>query len=230
MATVLLPLTPGTLPAGVCYGTEQARLNGFAENLFARLDGSAIYSFGDTKPAPEFNAYPWLRSTDMRWYRFDGNWISPNPETSAFVRRLFTGTTIDLQTYDGGDAGVPSDRGGPMWEVDADFAARFLVAPGTFAASGAVAVGGIGGADKVTLTQAELPPILNGITNNWSNTNYDPTTLRLLADDHSENSGTIDASITLNNPAGGQPHNNLPPYRGVYLIKRVLTRLFYAVP
>jgi hypothetical protein len=129
--SLLLPIIPGTLPPGYCFSSWQQTLNDFASHMNAELaDGCAFFNYGPDKPAPEFNVYPWLRTTDMRWYRFDGVWISPNPESGDpnIVRRWVTGDAgtivADITAYDGGDGGAPSDRSGPMWEVDADFDGR----------------------------------------------------------------------------------------------------------
>lgn len=232
MPTILLPILPGTLPPSSCFATEQERLVAFAANLQAQLDGQAFYNFGDTKPTPANQGYPWLRTQDMRWYLFSGQWITPNPETSAFIRRLFVGTTVDLQTYDGGDAGVPSDRSGPMWEVDTAFEGRSPMGPGTLPLSGTVVtVANNFGADEHSLSVTELPtPIpLVGLMNDWGSGPTTPAPFRILADDAYVD-GTINVSTNFDIVGGGQGHNSLGPVRGCYVIKRVLTRLFYAVP
>lgn len=230
--SVLLPIIPGTLPVGVCYASEQARLNGFAAQLQSRLDGMAFYNFGSSKPDVAYNAYPWLRTTDMRWYYFDGIWISPNLETSTFARRLFVGTTTDLQTYDGGDATVPSDRSGPMWEVDTDFAGRIPMGPGTLPTfSAVVAVGQNYGSDAVTLNNTQIPATIPGLevlTNAWDNGGPVGGTERLLSD-VPFGSGTQTIASTYTNPSGGEPHENTPQVRGCYIIKRT-NRLYYAIP
>src|SRR5688572_10156107 len=118
MPTILLPILAGSLPPGICLtgpDAEQNRMVAFAENMEAQLEaGQSFYNFGDTKPAVEFNAYPWLRTIDMRWYYYSGGWISP-VNYDANDRRWYAGTLVQLQTYDGGDLGAPSDRSGPMW-------------------------------------------------------------------------------------------------------------------
>lgn len=130
MSNILLPIIPGTLPENVCFSSWQAMLNLFASYMQAQLPGETFFNYGDTKPAPELEAYPWLRTTDGRWYSFDGDWISPMNH-DANERRLFVGTTGELQTYDGGDAGAPSDRSGPSWEVDTAWADRTPIGVGT---------------------------------------------------------------------------------------------------
>jgi hypothetical protein len=134
--SVLLPLQPGTLPPGVCYNTEQARLIAFTEAMKAVLSGQAFYNYGASTPAPENNGYPWLRTTDGIWYIYSGDWISPvGPEYDSNIRRIWTGSEASLPTYDGGDAGTPSDRSGPMWEVDHVFDGRSPMGVGTIPTS-----------------------------------------------------------------------------------------------
>src|SRR6185436_5578909 len=155
MANVLLPIQNSSLITD-CFGSEQERLNAFSAAQFAVLNGNAFYNYGNTKPSVENNAYPWLNTNDMRWYRFEGIWIS-NTNYSLFDRRIFVGDVADIATYDGGDTEIPSDRHGPMWAIDTDFAARFPVGVGTFPSGASVAVTGTGGEEKVTLTEGQLP-------------------------------------------------------------------------
>jgi len=152
MPNLLLPILPSQLPAGYCFTSWQATLNDFSAAQNALLPGSTFYNFGPDVPAPEFEAFPWLRSIDMRWYVFDGNWISPNPETSADVRRLFVGNPATIAAYDGGDSGAASDRSGPMWEIDPQFADFIPIGVGTIVPT----VATTGGAKQATLSLANF--------------------------------------------------------------------------
>ena len=127
-ANVLVPILPGALPPQYCFTTWQQALVDFANAMKAVLPGLAYYNFGPDKPAPELQAYPWLRTVDGRWYRFDGNWVAPTNYTDL-DRRWFPGTLVELQTYDGGDTGSPSDRSGPMWVEDTEQQGRVPVGP-----------------------------------------------------------------------------------------------------
>ncbi len=127
-----LPIRPDTLPPGVCYASEQARLNAFSAHQVAILTGQSFYNFGPDKPAIENQGFPWLRSIDMRWYYFEGQWITPRDpiDQDPNTRRLYVGSLTDLETYDGGEAGAVSDRTGPFWKEDKGFQGRSPMGPG----------------------------------------------------------------------------------------------------
>jgi hypothetical protein len=188
------------------------------------------------------------------WY--NGKWVARHPDpASGDARRLWIGTTGALQTYDGGDIGAVSDVSGPMWEVDHTFDGRFPVGPGTIPGSApAVTITegatvdstGAGGEYKHILTEAEgavgthTHPF--GLTNAGNDDAYfarsgsstvttytgyyitgsngNIVASQTTADLFTLPSGTAGAGVT----AAG--HNNLPPYVGIYVVKRT-ARIFY---
>lgn len=237
--SVLLPIQPGNLLPGVCYDSEQERLVDFAANMQAILSGQAFYNYGSTKPAAELNAYPWFRTTDGRWYFYSGGWITPNPEQSLLVRRIWVGDLTQLQSYDGGDTGSPSDRSGPMWEVDSAFAGRAPVGVGSLDPSGtAVAVLGTGGKDQVTLTDAMMPTTAivpldsnnNPISDRTVQKSGDSFGLPFQNGDFSgSGSGGRMTDVNLRINGGGGAAPTMPPYIGTYFIKRT-ARVYYLIP
>src|SRR5512146_583800 len=150
MANILLPILAGQMPQGFCFTNWQNLLNTISNAQNAVLPGGMFYNYGDMKPVPEYEAYPWLRTIDMRWYQYDGDWITP-VNYDASERRLYVGTLAALNTYDGGDTGTASDRSGPMWEEDTDFKDRLAMGVGTTLAN----PGDTGGEAEHTLTEAE---------------------------------------------------------------------------
>lgn len=156
MANLLLPIISGTLGQGECPTTLQGILNLFANNLQAVLaNGRSFYNYGPDKPAPEFQPYPWLRTTDGRWYQFSGVWRSPN-NYSPNERRWWAGVESDLVNYDGGSAGAVTPTTGPMWIVDHDFDGRSPMGPGAVAGKTPdLAVSENYGSAQHTLTDAE---------------------------------------------------------------------------
>lgn len=235
MATILLPILPGELPPGYCFSTWQQTLVDFADNMSASLEaGMAFYNFGSSVPAPEFQGYPWLRSTDMRWYRYDGNWIAPvNYDLNE--RRLFTGSLVDLQTYDGGDTGVPSDRSGPMWEEDTAFRGRSPMGPGLISGSDpaspkTLALSESYGEGSHVLTEPELPTVspvvdfapatkpnftgyvaLSGISTVDAGTSSGPIAYALP--------GITSPGLVVTPFGSDDPHQTVHPVFGIFIIK-----------
>ena len=231
----LIQLTPPNFPVNYCPSNYQNFANDIisgTQATFLSAIGTSFFNFGNTTPALNNQVYPWLDS-DGNWWVFQGGyWSRKNlvPNTS-FERRMFIGTTTDLQTYDGGNTLPVTDYTGPMWQVDTNFEARFPVGVGTFAASGVVSVGGtttstaVAGQDQHVLSVAEMPT-----HNHQTIDQYYNLTQRGTADTKAfspDNRGEGTANILASNTAGGgAAHNNLPPFYGVYFIKRT-ARVYY---
>jgi microcystin-dependent protein len=224
----LITLTAPSLPVGYCPSNYQQLANdiiGGTQATFNSAIGNSFFNFGPTTPALNNQVYPWLDQNGNWWVFGGGYWLRQNPVAAGgSERRIYVGTTVDLQTYDGGNTNTPSDWSGPMWEVDAEFSARFPVGVGTFAASGAVAVQGkttstsVAGEDQHTLTVPEIPahthnffPLVTADANNGgaNGVQYGTT-----------------ANVATSSTGGGAAHNNLPPFYGVYFIKRT-ARVYY---
>jgi hypothetical protein len=244
----LITLTAPSLPANYCPASYQKLANdiiGGTQATFNSTIGNSFFNFGPTYPAINNRIYPWLDENGQWWIYDQGFWLRKNPVTAAYERRIYVGTTTDLLSYDGGDGtATATTLTGPMWEVDTEFEARFPVGVGAFVASGAVAVMGkatstaIVGEDQHKLTLPELAAHTHnvaikvfghggedgdrsaadgGTTSNTvtNNTTVFPTST--LDPD-------LDASAV---SAGGDiAHNNLPPFYGVYFIKRTI-RVYY---
>ena len=230
----LITLTPPNLPIGYCPTSYQTLANDIISNTQATFNssiGNSFFNFGPTTPALNNQVYPWL-DEDGNWWVFNGGfWSRKNPvPAGSSERRIFVGTTGDLQTYDGGNTNAPSAWSGPMWEVDTAFEARFPVGVGTFATSGVVSVNGtttstaVAGEDKHTLTVAEIPSHSHSMTwdsqdtagGNQLKTLYYGPDANVL-NDINKNTGNV---------GGDTAHNNLPPFYGVYFIKRT-SRVYY---
>ena len=226
----LITLTPPSLPVGYCPLNYQTLANDIISGTQATFNssiGNSFFNFGSTTPALNNQVYPWL-DEDGNWWVFNGGyWNRKHPVSiTSSERRIFIGTTNDLLSYDGGDgtSNPPTNYTGAMWEVDTNFQARFPVGAGTFAASGVVTVGGtttstaIAGEDQHTLTVPEIPahthnffPLVTADANNGgaNGVQYGTT-----------------ANVATSSTGGGAAHNNLPPFYGVYFIKRT-ARVYY---
>lgn len=224
----LITLTAPSLPVNYCPTNYQQLANdiiGGTQATFNSAIGNSFFNFGSTVPALNNQIYPWLDENGLWWVFSNGYWTRINPvPASGSERRIYVGNTTDLQTYDGGNTNTPSNWSGPMWEVDTAFDARFPVGVGAFAASGAVNVNGtttstaVAGEDQHTLTIAEMPahthnffPLVTADANNGgaNGVQYGTT-----------------ASVSTSSTGGGAAHNNLPPFYGVYFIKRS-SRVYY---
>jgi hypothetical protein len=163
VATTLLPLLPGTLPEGICYASEQERLNGYAEVTQAVLSGGlAFYNYGDTEPGVDYQGYPWLNTNTGLWYTYVGQWRSPRPkcEQDLDYRILWAGLEANIPLKDGGTAGVATLDTGPFWEIDTLAAGRSPMAPGLIAGSDptkTLARIEQYGAGSIALTTTEMP-------------------------------------------------------------------------
>lgn len=244
----LITLTPPSLPVSYCPLNYQNLANdiiGGTQAVFNSTIGNSFFNFGPTYPAINNRIYPWLDENGQWWIYDQGVWLRKNPVTAAYERRIYVGTTTDLLSYDGGDGtATATPITGPMWEVDTEFEARFPVGVGAFAASGAVAVMGkatstaIVGEDQHKLTIPELAAHTHDVAikvfghggedgdrsaadgGTTSNTVTNNTTIFP--------SSTIDPDLDAKavSVGGDIAHNNLPPFYGVYFIKRT-SRVYY---
>jgi microcystin-dependent protein len=224
----LITLTPPSLPIGYCPTNYQQLANAVISGTQATFNstiGNSFFNFGASVPTLNNQVYPWLDEDGNWWIYKDGYWLRKNPVAiGSSERRVYVGTTTDLQTYDGGNTNTLSNWSGPMWEVDTEFEARFPVGAGTFAASGVVVVQGkvtstaVAGEDKHTLTVPEMPshthsffPLVTADANNGgaNGVQYGAT-----------------ANVATSSTGGDAAHNNLPPFYGVYFIKRT-SRVYY---
>lgn len=236
----LITLTAPSLPVNYCPTNYQQLANdiiGGTQATFNSAIGNSFFNFGSTVPALNNQIYPWLDENGLWWVFSNGYWTRINPvPASGSERRIYVGNTTDLQTYDGGNTNTPSNWSGPMWEVDTEFAARFPVGVGQFAASGAVVVTGkvtstaIAGEDQHTLVTGEIPAHLHTLDSDGKPAVFwDAFTQEAGGDSnpsYSFNGGVPKTASTTGSVGGGAAHNNLPPFYGVYFIKRT-TRVYY---
>jgi len=230
----LITLTPPSLPIGYCPTNYQQLANDVISGTQATFNstiGNSFFNFGASVPTLNNQVYPWLDEDGNWWVYKDGYWLRKNPVAiGSSERRVYVGTTTDLQTYDGGNTNTLSNWSGPMWEVDTEFEARFPVGAGTFAASGVVVVQGkvtstaVAGEDKHTLVTSEMPKHSHTMTWDSQDTagGNQLKTLYLGPDANAFN----DIVKSSGDTGGDAAHNNLPPFYGVYFIKRT-GRVYY---
>ena len=233
----LITLTPPSLPVGYCPTNYQQLANDVISGTQANFNssiGNSFFNFGPTTPTLNNQVYPWLDNNGNWWVFQGGYWSRQNPVVAnSSERRIFVGTSADVLSYDGGDGTVYSGNpyAGSMWAIDTNFEARFPVGAGTFAASGVVSVNGtttstaIAGEDKHTLVTAEMPSHTHQILDQYIN----------LVQRGTADSGVFSATnrsegvsnlLPTTSSGGDAAHNNLPPFYGVYFIKRT-SRVYY---
>lgn len=236
----LITLTAPSLPVNYCPASYQKLANdiiGGTQATFNSTIGNSFFNFGSTYPAINNRIYPWLDENGQWWIYDQGFWLRKNPVTAAYERRIYVGTTTDLLSYDGGDGtATATTTTGPMWEVDTEFSARFPVGAGQFAASGAVVVQGkvtttaVAGEDQHTLVTGEIPAHLHTLDSEGKPAVFwDSFTQEAGGDSnpsYSFNGGVPKTASTTGSVGGGAAHNNLPPFYGVYFIKRT-ARVYY---
>jgi len=231
----LITLTPPSLPIGYCPTNYQQLANDVISGTQANFNsaiGNSFFNYGPTTPALNNQVYPWLDENGNWWIFQSGYWLRQHPIAAGSAeRRIYVGTTTDLQTYDGGNTNAPSNWSGPMWEVDTLFEARFPVGAGTFAASGVVSVNGtttstaVAGEDKHTLVTSEMPSHTHQILDQYINLTQrgSADTSVFSATNRSEGVANL---LPTTSSGGDAAHNNLPPFYGVYFIKRT-SRVYY---
>lgn len=169
---MILPVQFNPYP-GNCWPASPndflGQLRAVVDTLREDVQGLII---GDLPPSnPDDRSKLWLRLNMVNpelngVYKYDGSangvggWVKP-VYVHPNVRLIYTGTEADLAFFDGGDNNPPGDWSGPMWEIDSTFEFRFPLGAGTNSVSyngnpaTSVAVGQVGGAEKVALKPEE---------------------------------------------------------------------------
>lgn len=225
--------TTGTLVqvGGVpeCNDTWNAFAAAFIAAVQVQIPTATSYVLSESTPSVDDQDKAWVKLSGGYLegvYAFNnGIWARPHPiAASSQERKIFVGVAGNIPTYDGGEAGTATATTGPFWEIDTDFAARMPLGVGELPVAGVtVAVGDTGGADKITLDEGELPEhthtfSLDQFSNHDSSTS-NPT--QLLASNLTvENAGGVKPDVTNSSVGNGESHQNMPPYVGVYFIKR----------
>lgn len=239
MADIPLVLQWGNLADGYAPASWQDFISQLEKIVTGYLPGEyKPVNYGSSTPAVEDQDRPWVRTNpdgtpDKTYVFYNGKWVNLHPvPASGNERRLWVGSEANLRSYDGGDgtADVPTSTTGAMWEVDTNFAARFPVGVGSFAASGDVAVTGtststaISGEDKHTLLEAEMPAHTHNLTL-YGGDGANNSTDKINTTDETD---VMNAAFPTTSAGSGTAHNNLPPFYGVYFIKR--TARIYNTP
>lgn len=227
-----IPITTLDVPQSFCHQNWQATWPFLVGLLRAKAEGLA-YNFGNTTPSAEDRDKGWFRTnadgTPDGWYAYaNGSWLKRTtlPDPGAIM--MWDGLETDITTLDGGEAGAVTPTTGPFWARVTAMDGRFPLGVGTFGTT-AVAVGDVGGAHEVTLALQEMPLHDHGLPGNKLVMHQTPAAGFLQ-----QVSGTGSSVIGFQAEGGKtdgttKPHANMPPYRGVFFIKRT-SRLYHRSP
>lgn len=236
-------LTFAGLAANYCY----TNANRFALDIVGAMAGFIagnynLFNYGNSTPAVNDRDKPWIHldangNYDRIYVYSGGVWRSEHPSAaSGSERRMWVGTEAALWSYDGGDGNDPSTTAptattGAMWQVDHDFDARMPIGPGTLPSTTAVAVGGTGGAETVTLDALDIPKhkhLEAGIFSSELSGTYEDlqgsevvTGIGTCVDNAGSKNNRLHPYTEYNDPSDTvTAHDNMPPYRGIFIIKR----------
>lgn len=234
-----LPILPSSPPEGFCPANwDEVNLQ-LVGRAVAVLEGSGftVITDSETVPSPENNGYLWRRPSTGLIYKYtSGAWVTPHPEPpSGEARRLYVGTTVQLQTYDGGSIGAVGDAAGPMWEVDTDFDGRSPMGPGSIPDANPAKTLNVGedyGEGAHTMTAQEVGPHTHPLNvSDLSQTPGAGTQAGLLFQAPGTGSGNPASPSTLQVQTNEYTttQQSMPiihPVRGTYIIRRT-ARIFY---
>lgn len=190
--------------------------------------GQQLFNYGPTTPTPDNQDKPWFKTdanlVPERWYTYSaGAWVSRHPTFAGQVI-MWEGEEGDIPTLDGGEAGVVSDRTGPMWEKVSALDARIPCGPGTFASGRTLSVTGTLGEEKHELTRAELPEVTIDTAlkrrvdlqdGGGSTALYEPSF-----------GGGVSVDVPTEELGDGEAHENLPPVYGIWFLRKTGRTLY----
>ena len=240
-----ISLSMGTLSSS-CFDSLQAMwVDGVSQMTGTVLDGSLKYIISETAPGADDQDKLWIKlsgGAPVRQYvYYNGAWVWPHALPPSDSRlQIYKGSSANIDTLDGGSAGAVGSATGPFWEIDTDLSGKFPLGVGTLPSGTAVDSGTTGGSETVTLTSDQLPDHehLGKAYYRSEQSSGGPSDPSGLGDTTEHESGGHTASTSNNwNVAGvqttstvgttDQAHTNMPPYYGVFFLKRT-ARQYYA--
>lgn len=235
MATIGVPLNIGQLPY-TCYPSDPqtlyADMFNRARALYPDIKGVLIQP---TAPSAGDSDKLWIKTSGGapvgQFIRYNAQWVWPyEVPANSNERRIWVGTLVSLDTYDGGSAGAVGDASGPFWTEDAAFRDRIPIGVGPSLAT--VVATNYGDADAATvLTEAQLPEHRHFILSSDTSGYTLPTSVNRVQrycnssgdinTDYNLSGDTAEATLGLTSPIGANASLNfLNPTRGVYIIQR----------
>ncbi len=225
MATIRIPIRTSSVPTGFCFVDWQTSFPELVALEYGEADLSVNLAISEAPPTDTTKAWLKLISgvPDKLYWFASGVWVAKN-STFGTILAPEGHTRDSIAALDGGDGDPDAPVTaftGPMWEIDTAFEALFPIGPGTLASGVIISEGDAGGEEKHSLTTAEMPPHFHQLLVAQSNTGGGSDVQRLRPD------ATLAESDANSALTGGDPvtmlvtpHNNMPPWRARYFIKR----------
>ncbi|MBU6231537.1 hypothetical protein KGP36_02615 [Patescibacteria group bacterium] len=248
-ATVQFTLAPFQI--GYCFTSPQQYANDIISLLTGTVNTTGKVIVSPNAPGPADQDAVWVRTVGGYLegiYIYLGGWFRPHPiPASSNVRQIYTGTEASVWAFDGGDGTDPSvtpptSTTGAMWQVDHNFDFKMPIGAGTNSVAydgnpansitqgGSTTSGGQSGEERHILTVPEIPPhthlVHQGLVQHGT------------ADHGVFQNTTSDGQADVVTGYGGGPspgtntintsHQNLPPFLGVFFIKRTLRGFYQA--
>jgi len=242
-------LQAGTLPTD-CFASHQAEYEEYIRQTTATLpEDSVSYIVSTTAPSADDRDKLWIQVDAQnrpirQWIFTNSRWAWPHPVPYSDKRLvMFTGSSAEVDTLDGGVAGTASTFGGPFWEIDATMSLKFPLGIGTLESGETIAPGDSGGQERVTLIENELPDhghvgkayyrysggsYSEDPSGESDNTLHQGSSHTTSPSGNYAESGVRTESIDVASGKFGNSHDNMPPYVGVYFIKRTVREFYTA--
>jgi len=224
-----IPVTSATVPSPLDCVVSNENWQALVSLLQATFpEDASIINTGNSEPSPSRRAYPWYRynadGSPDKWYRYSmGAWLSLHPVAPDTVV-MYEGTEVSIPTFDGGEAGAVTAISGPMWEKVTSMNARFPVGPGTLPSTTVIGIGDTGGEEKVSLTVPHMPPHTHSFRVNNNDDGGGGSGSDVPDDSDTTVGGNLfgetESTGGSGTPAAVEGHNNLPPFLGIWFIRR----------
>lgn len=141
-----LPVRNGSLLPGLCFKTEQARLNAFSSVQYVEFPANfSRVIISPNQPTVEEQSALWIQTdafgNPINQFLFSsqfGGWVWFHMWPANDARMvLFTGDSGDVALLDGGDAGAITATTGAFWRIDSDFTDKLPIGGGATVPEGA---------------------------------------------------------------------------------------------
>lgn len=141
-----LQVTAATFPVGYCPRSNQQLANDIAAGMRVTFTGTFTTITSSTEPSVEYRGSIWIKTDatsgavlgEFTFSSIYGIWLAyhwPFNIVPTRERKLFVGTTGQLEVFDGGEAGAVTETTGAFWEEDTLWQDKFPLGVGTLIVS-----------------------------------------------------------------------------------------------